>query len=95
MARREKKCCICDKRITAQFWVCKDCEKQHGLADASSGKQKRPSEWPEWARDLYNQAQREYYRVHTKGEGAAFQYDDETGGLANADPLDEFDDSEG
>ena len=38
-------CCICHKPITAQFWVCAECEKLYEL-------RKPYQEWPAWAKFL-------------------------------------------
>ena len=93
--RYEKHCCICGKKITAQFWVCKACEQEYGLA-YENGKQKPRKEWPEWAQAMYNEAQNDRYRTVIKKEGTALELDDETNkekrqGYAG---IDEFDDSD-
>lgn len=91
--RFEKKCAICGKRITASFWICRDCEHEHGLVDAQ-GKQTNPLAWPEWVRALYNLAQKERYDVVVRGEGSTYEYDDEKGGIGSAGTIDEFEDGD-
>lgn len=36
---------ICGKRITPEFWVCAECEEEHGL-------DKPYPQWPMWAKQL-------------------------------------------
>jgi hypothetical protein len=46
-------CLVCGKVITRGFYYCNRCAMQFGMAD-EKGKFKRPLEWPDWARFLYN-----------------------------------------
>ena len=46
------RCFLCDKHITPDFWVCSECERVHGLLGPFSG-------WPEWARGLAMEVQRQ------------------------------------
>ena len=46
-------CLCCNKAITVRFYFCRDCAIEFGLSD-KNGKMKKPTEMPDWARELYN-----------------------------------------
>lgn len=48
-----KYCVICGRRITPTFWVCANCEKDHGI----DGEPYR--EWPDWIHELVRTSRRE------------------------------------
>jgi len=41
-----KECVICEKNITEQFWVCRNCEVAHGIVGV------RFKKWPKWIKAL-------------------------------------------
>lgn len=70
-----KLCVICQKPITPRFWICRDCEKNYDLL-SEAGKLKKPLDWPNWIREIYNHAQRQYYQWRTSKEITFVSFDD-------------------
>jgi len=46
------RCVICDKPITPQFWVCRQCEEKYGLVGVDY------RDWPAWVKALVTIEQR-------------------------------------
>ena len=47
-----QECLICHKPISNRFYFCNECADQYELR--KDGKYKKPTEYPDWARVLYN-----------------------------------------
>ena len=58
----EYRCLSCDNKLTNGFYYCNKCAREHGLSE--NNKMKRPREWPDWARVIYNDSMR--YRRHLR-----------------------------
>jgi hypothetical protein len=56
-----QKCLTCGRYIYNYFYFCFACGEKYGLL-REDGKFKKPREWPDWARELYNDEVRERRR---------------------------------
>ena len=75
------RCQICQKIVSVGFYFCNDCAKEYGMADAN-GKFYKPREWPDWAREMYNDEKRRRRRVDKEMEKESdLEWDDEFGGV--------------
>ena len=58
-----KICLTCPQMIWPNYYFCINCAKKYGLVN-DNGKNKKPTEWPDWARFLYNDEVK--WRRHTR-----------------------------
>lgn len=70
------RCQICIyKKISTGFYFCDECAKEYQLVD-EKGKFKKPTDWPDWAREMYNIAKRKRRRDEVISESCV-DFDDE------------------
>ncbi len=83
------RCLLCPiyKRISAGFYFCEECAEEYELKN-DDGKFKKPTDWPDWVRDIYNWSKRDRRRIENMLEHLVEFNDENTKCLRHSYPED-------